>query len=423
MMVQIIAFISIILVLYGLLYYVRNDDEIVLLFALFNWAVGVRRYKLLSGGVFDYVRVNYERDLFTMNDDYALTAMSYILIGTIIFVVAYVLFSSKRHLARDNSQLYKLYLKINQGKILLGFIVFFMLTLALRSRVTHNAFGSGYLNLFQMGLGGFIVLLIQLLRVSDLKGVRRVAAYIGLAAAMIISFNTTARFVFLSWMISLVFIYLKDRSQGKKLLILMPVSMAAIIIFSIAGNLRDSESRNLPRLELVNLAIDRALNSVDLNMLDGFMMVLNVYPEHLDYHFGGEHLEILVRPIPRKFWPSKPVGGYHNKLGLNKEGSGTVGISQTLYGSFYGEGGLFGIILFSFIYARVIKWLYLSHKAYKSEFRFVLKGVIIASLLPLLRGGDLPGIYAFIGMAFWPLVLFSYGYKRFLNSKMSGNKL
>lgn len=39
----------------------------------------------------------------------------------------------------------------------------------------------------------------------------------------------------------------------------------------------------------------------------------------------------------------------------------------------------------------------------------------IASAIPLLRGGDLPGVYAFIGMTFWPILIFINRYKKFLN--------
>jgi hypothetical protein len=34
-----------------------------------------------------------------------------------------------------------------------------------------------------------------------------------------------------------------------------------------------------------------------------------------------------------------------------------------------------------------------------------VRASLCASLIPLLRGGDLPGIYAWIGMAFWPCAL------------------
>ena len=155
-------------------------------------------------------------------------------------------------------------------------------------------------------------------------------------------------------------------------------------------------------------------------MLDGFMMVLDVYPKHLNYSYGMEHFEILLRPIPRKLWPGKPVGGYANKLGLNDyKNAGTVGISQTIYGTFYGEGGVMGIIILSIIYGWLFVKLFRYTYRYNSDVHWLLKGIIIASFVPILRGGDLPGIIAFIGMSYWPVFLFLYQYNKFLKEHTS----
>ena len=86
-------------------------------------------------------------------------------------------------------------------------------------------------------------------------------------------------------------------------------------------------------------------------MLDGMVLLMNVYPKLLPYEYGMGHFEILERPIPRAWWPGKPIGGYMNKLGFFDAGSGgTIGISPTLFGSFYQEGNWVAIILFSVIY-------------------------------------------------------------------------
>jgi hypothetical protein len=50
---------------------------------------------------------------------------------------------------------------------------------------------------------------------------------------------------------------------------------------------------------------------------------------------------------------------------------------------------------------------------FNSDTRHLIKGATIASIIPLLRGGDLPGIYAFIGMSFWPIIFFVSRYKAF----------
>jgi hypothetical protein len=163
------------------------------------------------------------------------------------------------------------------------------------------------------------------------------------------------------------------------------------------------------------MAIERLLSAEDQNLLDGFMMALQVYPDQLEYQKGFQHLEILFRPIPRSLWPGKPLGGYANKLGLNDKDSGlTVGISESLYGTFYGEYGLAGIIGFSILYGFLFALFVYRAERYESDFHLVLKGVAVASLLVLIRGGDLAGIVAFIGMSYWPLIIVNYQYGKFI---------
>ncbi len=133
-----------------------------------------------------------------------------------------------------------------------------------------------------------------------------------------------------------------------------------------------------------------------------------------------EHLEILLRPIPRSLWPEKPVGGYMNQLGLITADTGfTLGISPTLFGSFYAEAGLMGIAVFSSVYGAILAAI-VRYTARLQLFAGVLiRAILCASLIPLLRGGDLPGIYAWIGMAFWPCFLLLWLKRSDLKLKLS----
>jgi hypothetical protein len=141
-------------------------------------------------------------------------------------------------------------------------------------------------------------------------------------------------------------------------------------------------------------------------MLDGMGVLLQVYPDLLEYRKGREHLEILTRPIPRAIWPEKPVGGYMNRLGFfDKDSDFTLGISQSLFGSFYEEGGTLGVVVCSAVYGTLIGALMMRAMRLYPLSCVLLRGCICAGMIPLLRGGDLPGIYAWIGMAFWPCAL------------------
>ncbi|MDP5081566.1 MAG: hypothetical protein NWP87_02840, partial [Winogradskyella sp.] len=103
----------------------------------------------------------------------------------------------------------------------------------------------------------------------------------------------------------------------RKLRYILPLAIGILLFFSFLGASRESSFRAVSLGEQLELSLERALNTEDQNMLDGFMMVLDVYPKFLDFSLGAEHIEILLRPIPRSWWPGKPLGGYANKLGLN----------------------------------------------------------------------------------------------------------
>jgi hypothetical protein len=154
------------------------------------------------------------------------------------------------------------------------------------------------------------------------------------------------------------------------------------------------------------------------------VLLRQVYPDMLNYTYGGEHLEILTRPIPRAWWPNKPVGGYLNKLGLIDANSGfALGISPSLFGSFYQEGGFIAVILLSAIYGfgfgRLIRFAAEIHPFGGT----LIRAIICAAVLPLVRGGDLPGIYAWFGMAFWPCFLLLWIWRKELLAKVASSQL
>ncbi|MEO0853282.1 MAG: hypothetical protein AAFY15_07230, partial [Cyanobacteria bacterium J06648_11] len=83
----------------------------------------------------------------------------------------------------------------------------------------------------------------------------------------------------------------------------------------------------------------------------------------------------------------------------------TLGFSPTLFGDFYSEAGIFGIIALSIVYGVAIASI-VKYSTRLQPFASVLvRAMICSSLVPLLRGGDLAGIYAWLGMSFWPCLL------------------
>lgn len=409
---------TILFLAYSVYYFLRRNDELPVLVVLFLIATGLMRYGAVISGKSEWVNINYQLAIFNLNDDLALRALDLFLLGTTLFVISYAIssrFIPKRNY-NDSEQLFNAYLYSNRKKIVLGFMLFLPLNAFAISSISGSlALGNSYFWLFGLAIGGLILLLYNVFILTPTKSLSQkfVIAILMIYGAYL-SFNPTLRFQFLSWMIAIGIFIFRNYRPFQKIKYYLLGGLLVIILFTLAGVARTYSLSNLSFSKKLDLALQRNEERQDQNMLDGFMMVLEVYPRNLGYRYGLEHLSILARPIPRQLWPGKPVGGYANRLGLNDPSRVTVGISQTLYGTFYEEGGVAGIILITILYGYLFARLMAYASRYNSNMKWILKGIILASLLPLLRGGDLPGIYAFIGMSFWPVFLFLYYYNKYL---------
>ncbi|WP_066633751.1 hypothetical protein [Labilibacter marinus] len=421
MSIGIIEIITYTLILLAFLHFRKYNDEFLFLPILFFWTTGLQRFNAVLEQKADWVEVAYTFNIFTaMTNTKAMIAMGYFLLGTALFFFSYQFYNKKLpypEYARDNQDLFAQFIATKKSFILGFFIFFLMINTAFKGMMGGNlAMGQSYFYLFAMGIASFILLgyLVYKVTPKENQGIRNLYI-IMISYGMWLSYSPSKRFQFLSWMIALGIIIMQKYEPMQKAKYYLVGGFAVMIFFSLAGVARKHNLSQLSFGEMYELVMERSDSREDQNMLDGFMMVLDVYPHHLDYHYGMEHMEILMRPIPRALWPGKPVGGYANKLGLNDyENSGTVGISQTIYGTFYGEGGLWGIIILSIIYGWVFVKLFRLSYHYNSDLQWLIKGIIIASFVPILRGGDLPGIIAFIGMSYWPIFLIIWQYHKFL---------
>ena len=272
---------------------------------------------------------------------------------------------------------------------------------------------SSYLNLFPLALVGFAILLGALWRAGSFGDFYSgLWATLCLIAIALLTFQPSLRFQFLGWVLAVTVIVSSGRSVKRKALLLVTGLVLAAGSFAVQGALRNEDDLDE---DIGTNAWERFASAQDANMLDGFVLLRQVYPDLLNYSYGGEHLEILSRPIPRAWWPNKPVGGYMNKLGIIDVRTGfTLGISPSVFGSFYQEGAIYGVILLSALYGYGFGRL-VRYSAEVMPFAgLIIRGCACAALIPLLRGGDLPGIYAWFGMSFWPVVLIFWWHRKSL---------
>jgi hypothetical protein len=401
----------------GVLRVVRKHDEIPLLIStVLFYVFTFRLWALLMGWTSPVDLTNFGFD--PLDSKRAFEAESIAILGQTVLLSIYMLAQKRRIDVPDKLASPELLGWLKPRVVALGVICILLSLLARRSVGVQIASGksmgfevSSYLILFSLSLVGVAILIATLWKSGAFHtdGERFVASLL-FVAIIYLTFQPSMRFQFLGWFVAVTIILSSGQSIVRRAQVLAIGLIGALSLFAVAGALRNAED---PTAELEQSAWERFAFAQDANMLDGFALLRQVYPEMLGYSYGGEHLEILERPIPRAWWPDKPVGGYMNKLGIITADTGfTLGVSPSLFGSFYQEGGLVGVVLLSIIYGFGFGRLVSFSTRIVPLAGLLIRGMLAAAIVPLLRGGDLPGIYAWFGMSFWPCLLFLWFRRR-----------
>jgi len=396
----------------AIFYYLNRGVEIPLFLALFNVINEYRIYSL-ELGLAKFVSFDYKVDLeFSMELAYLMS--DYIFLGSTILMYAFILFYKPvRKKTADTDDYLKDFVLQNKNYILMGLGLFSLLQLLIRGGDTGS-----YGFMVKLANSSFILLFFLIYHYTDTKkmGIRMVYLSVGIVLAFI-TYSPSMRFQFLGWIIPLGYFLVRNISKQAKLIWGGVGLFVLLVVFSAAGVMRYES--NLSYDDLYEESVDRLEASDDVNFIDGFMIMYQIYPQYLDHTYGMEHLNVLLRPIPRGLWPGKPLAGwfqnYREKYGVE---FADVGISPTIWGVFYAEAGEFGIVLFSVLWGGGLAWLYRKFQIFKSDLSFILIGILLACLIPVFRSGDLPGDIAIVLMSFWPMIVFVNKYKKYVEKRL-----
>ncbi len=388
----------------------RRHDEIPLLIsAVLFYVFTFRFWALLEGWASPVNLTNFGFD--QLNSRSGLEVQAIATLGQTVLLSIYMLAQKRRIDIPHPLASPQLLDWLKPRVVALGVICIFISLWTRRSVAVQTASGksmgfevSSYLSLFSLSLVGVAILIATLWKSRAFRsGGETFGAALLFAGIFYLTFQPGMRFQFLGWCIAVTIILASGQPFLRRTQVLVIGLVGAVALFAVAGALRNVEDSTG---ELEQSAWERFAFAEDANMLDGFALLRQVYPEILNYSHGGEHVEIFERPIPRAWWPDKPVGGYMNKLGIITADSGfMLGISPSLFGSFYQEGGLVGVVILSIIYGFGFGRLVSFSTRIVPLAGLLLRGMLAAAMVPLLRGGDLPGIYAWFGMSFWPCLL------------------
>jgi len=388
----------------------QRNDEIPLLVSFLLFYVTGYRYWVVTTGLNSWVNLS-QFGIAHITEVEALQALSYIVLAQTCFLATY-LWNQRQTIPIVTLTTLSPFLKWLRPKTIIFGLLCLPLVLLTRNNVASQVASgrslafqvSGYLYQFPFVLIGVATLLMCLWKFGGMtKGWHKLSAVVILGAVANLTFQVSGRFQLIGWLATAGIIFSSSFKPAKRLLVLGGVLGAAVATFALAGALR----RHGGDLDLQAIALNRFIGAEDANMLDGFVLLKRYFPEVVPFRLGMTHFEVLLRPIPRALWPGKPVGGgYMAQAGLSSaEGGYTVGISPTLFGDFFSEGGIIAMVILAIAYgfalAKLVRWTVWLH-----PFAGVLiRAMVCAALVPILRGGDLAGIAAWLGMAFWPCYL------------------
>lgn len=205
--------------------------------------------------------------------------------------------------------------------------------------------------------------------------------------------------------VGMYFLYVRGRSWPKTSWVI--AGAVAVPFFSFLGQNRDY-IKNLLNGETGETAGGEGTSfweGLDFANFDFLLYILRVVPDlSQTFTYGTQYLQLITEPIPRVFWPEKPIGPPVVLVDLMQYGN-FVGLTKSIVGDAWMSFGWAGVILL------LLFWGYALQTAYT---RMFLKGSPIAAvfwiaLLPysmqLFRDGGVVSIARFLIFASLPLLL------------------
>ncbi|MFN8416226.1 MAG: hypothetical protein U0U66_07840 [Cytophagaceae bacterium] len=414
-----IAYIIIVInLLVGVYFFISKKTEVPLFIALFNVLVQTRIVSLENGWA-DFVNFNYQIDfVFTMEQAYLIS--NYITIGSTIMQYVYMgFYSSPKVSVLDSDDSFKEFLLSKKNIIFIGLAIFTLFQLFFAGNISDS-----YGLLSRLGNSSFILLFYLLFHFTNPEKTSIKLMYLsGFLFLAWLTYSAELRFQFLGWMIPVGYFIFRKYSVQMKIVLMIFGLFVILVIFSAARVMRYNDVNNMTAEEWYDESYERLQVTDDINFIDGFMMMYQVYPSMLEHTYGVEHLNVVFRPIPREMWPGKPLAGwfqnYREKYGVE---FANIGFSPTIYGVFYAEIGEEGIWIFSCLWGVLLVYVYRKTRQYSSCLSDLLTGVFLAALVPIFRSGDMAGDFAIVLMSYWPILFFVWKYNQYVNEKAAANE-
>ena len=302
---------------WALFNFIRRNDEWPVVVAAFLAYCGGYRFLSCALGFSDWINLG---SMFegSITIDKASTALALIAFGESVFLASYRLWQNKILLVQEQRLPALL---ADRLRWLLIFLAITCLPIILWTQYYSSqqaemgkslAFQlSGYAQLFPMMSMGLAIFVFLAWRFGALRDSFEMGtALILLLVIGYLTYGPFERFTFLGWMVGGCYIVSTFWFGRKRFPVLLAGAVIALTMFGIAGAMRNQE-----QAAVVTAGIQRTEVAADANMLDGLVLLMQVYPQQLPYEYGGGHLEILERPNTARVLARQTGGRLHEQAG------------------------------------------------------------------------------------------------------------
>jgi hypothetical protein len=137
------------------------------------------------------------------------------------------------------------------------------------------------------------------------------------------------------------------------------LAMLVTATFYMIGQERGFVRQLLTRGEVVEVERRQSMmESMDFANLEFFEFLVETIPEKTGtYGFFVNNLQVFTEPIPRKFWPDKPVGAPIKLYNLFDHGY-PIGMTNSLPGEGWAQAGYLGVVLWCGLWGLTLGAIY-----------------------------------------------------------------
>ncbi|MGH6785203.1 MAG: O-antigen polymerase [Novosphingobium sp.] len=252
--------------------------------------------------------------------------------------------------------------------------------------VAINTTSTGWFNDTQLAVAPIVVGIAWLFRFKPL-------ALVPFGLYVVLQSGTGSRGSLIYACLALAIIYLiEKRKRWPELRSLALIGLAAVLFTTIIQDRGKSVREMFGRDDAVIWSGGEQLaplEQMDYANLEFFEFIVYAVPQRTGtYGYFVSNLQLFTEPIPRAWWPGKPIGAPIKLFNLWDYGA-PIGITGSLPGSGWGELGYLGVIVqcaaFALFYGLAYRKLLLERQTSFTVFAYTL---IVAATVVTFRDGS-----------------------------------